>query len=289
MPSCQLLPFHRRNRARWTYGARQAGRERPDRLLTVTASSPEHLQREFYTATSATYDDKYVRSGDEHYVALSLISALIDGYRYSSVLDVGAGTGRGVQYLLNRHPRIEVRGLEPVPAMIEQAERRNGVPAGCIVEGNGAALPFSDDSFDVACELGVLHHVADAGAVVREMARVARRAVFLSDANRFAKGGRLHRAAKYSLYRLRLWPAVYRLATRGRGYHLSLGVDGDGGVVYSYSVYDSLDYLNQWADRVFLVPVVPARSGWFHPLFGATNVLLCALRDERSARPSAAS
>lgn len=245
----------------------------------MRASSPEQLQREFYTATSNTYDKKYVRPGDEHYVALSLISVLLEGYRYSSVLDVGTGTGRGVRYLLDRHPRLEVRGLEPVRAMIDRAEEHNGVPAGCIVEGEGAALPFPDDSFDAVCELGILHHVSDPGAVVREMARVARRAVFLSDSNRFANGGPLHRAAKYALFRIGLWPTVYRLATRGRGYHLSFGEDGDGGVVYSYSVYDSLGYLNEWADRVFLVPLVPTGAGWFHPLFGATNVLLCALRD----------
>lgn len=245
----------------------------------MPASSPEQLQRDFYAATSATYDEKYVTPGDEHFVALAMISALIEGYRYKSVLDVGAGTGRGVKYLLDHHPGIEVRGLEPVPAMIKQAETHNGVPSGCIIEGDGAALPFTDGSFDAVCELGVLHHVPDPNAVVREMARVARRAVFLSDNNRFANGGPLHRAAKYLLFRVGLWSTVYRLATRGRGYHLSLGPEGDGGVVYSYSVYDSLPFLNEWADRVFLVPVVPARAGWFHPLFGAKNVLLCALRD----------
>jgi SAM-dependent methyltransferase len=245
----------------------------------VTARSPGQLQRDFYTATSRSYDEKYVRPGDEHFVALSLISALVEGYRYESVLDVGAGTGRGVKYLLDHHPKVEVRGVEPVPAMIQQAEERNGVPADLIVEGDGAALPFPGESFDVVCELGVLHHVSDPDAVVREMARVARRAVFLSDSNRFANGGRLHRAAKYVLFRLKLWPAVYWLATSGRGYHLSLGEDGDGGVVYSYSVYDSLKFLNEWADTVFIVPLVPIRTGWCHPLFGAKNVLLCALRD----------
>jgi ubiquinone/menaquinone biosynthesis C-methylase UbiE len=255
----------------------------------VPSGSPPQLQHEFYTATAHTYDEKYVRSHDEHFIALSVISALIEGYRYESVLDVGAGTGRGVKYLRDHHPHIEIRGLEPVRAMIEQAEKRNGVPAGCIVEGLGAALPFPDLSFDAVCELGVLHHVSDPGAVVQEMARVARRAVVLSDSNRFANGGPLHRAVKYMLFRLKLWPIVYRLATRGRGYHLSLGDEGDGGVVYSYSVYDSLNFLNEWADRVFLVPLVPARASWFHPLFSATNVLLCAIRDRTSLVPSAES
>jgi SAM-dependent methyltransferase len=237
---------------------------------------PEQLQHEFYTATAADYHAAFVRPNDEHYRALSMISALMDGLRYASVLDVGAGTGRGVKHLIDHHPEIEVRGVEPVQAMIDRAEGSEGVPAGSIVEARGEALPFADGSFDVACELGVLHHVADPDAIVREMTRVARRAVFLSDENRFARGSRLSRAAKYVLYRLGVWGLLTRMRTRGRGYVLS---EGDGGVAYSYSVYDSLPTLEAWADRVFLVPTVPSRVGWFHPLFGATHILVCALKE----------
>jgi ubiquinone/menaquinone biosynthesis C-methylase UbiE len=239
--------------------------------------TPEQIQRDFYTATAESYDSMHVAEGDEHYRALELISALAGGYGYRSVLDVGTGTGRGVKHFLAHHNDIEVRGVEPVRAMIEQAER-SGVPAGAIVEAGGDSMPFPDDEFDAVCELGVLHHVAEPNEIVSEMVRVARRAVFLSDANRFANGGPIHRAVKYALYRLGLWPLTYRLATRGRGYHLN---PGDGGVAYSYSVYDSLPLLSEWADRVFIVPTVPGSAGWFHPLFSAHNVLLCALRDER--------
>jgi ubiquinone/menaquinone biosynthesis C-methylase UbiE len=237
--------------------------------------SPEQIQRDFYTSTAARYDAMHVEEGDEHYRALELISALVDGFDYRSVLDVGTGTGRGVKHLIDRHPGVDVRGVEPVRAMIDEAER-NGITSGRIVEATGDRLPFQDQSFDAVCELGVLHHVADPNDIVAEMARVARRAVFLSDNNRFAKGGGFHRAAKYVLYRIGLWPLAYRLATRGRGYHLN---PGDGGVAYSYSVYDSLPILNDWADRVFIVPTTVSTAGWFHPLFGAHNVLLCALRD----------
>jgi len=244
--------------------------------------SPEQLQRNFYTATAERYDEMHVADDDPHAVALDFVSALIDGLGYASLLDVGAGTGRAIRHFNDRHPELDARGVEPVPAMIEQAGRRNGVPAGRILEASGDALPFNEGSFEAVSEFGVLHHVADPDAIVREMARVARRAIFLSDSNRFANGRFLHRASKYALYRLGLWRTVYRLATRGRGYHLA---PEDGGVVYSYSVYDSLPLLNEWADRVFLVPTAPARTGWFHPLFGAHTILLCALRDDEQ-RPA---
>jgi ubiquinone/menaquinone biosynthesis C-methylase UbiE len=239
--------------------------------------APERLQHDFYTATAGQYDQQMVREGDEHFAALEFISAQVGGLGYRSVLDVGTGTGRGVRHFIDRHDQLEVRGAEPVRAMIDQAVEANGVPEGCIVEATGSALPFDDQAFDVVCEFGVLHHVAEPNEIVREMTRVARRAVFLSDENRFANGGPLRRAVKYALYRAHLWPLAYRLANRGRIYHLS---PEDGGVVYSYSVYDSLEVLNEWADRTFLVPTVPCDYTWFHPLFGARNLLLCALRDD---------
>ncbi len=239
-------------------------------------TSPEELQRRFYTETATRYDEMHVAEDDPHAVALDFVSGMIDGYGYESVLDVGAGTGRALRHFLDRHSGIEAHGVEPVPAMIEQAGKRNGIPEGMIEEAGGGDLPIANDAFDAVCEFGVLHHVADPDAIVAEMIRVARRAVFLSDNNRFANGGPMHRAAKYLLHRIGLWPAVYRAATRGRGYHLS---PLDGGVTYSYSVYDSLPLLNEWADRVLMLPTVPVRSSWFHPLFSAPTVLICAFRD----------
>jgi ubiquinone/menaquinone biosynthesis C-methylase UbiE len=237
--------------------------------------SPERLQHEFYTATADEYDRMMVGEGDPHDVALDLISALIDGYDLRSILDVGSGTGRGVRHFLERHDGVEVRGVEPVSAMIEQAERTHDIPPGCIAEADGAALPFPGEAFDAVCELGVLHHVPNPNEIVAEMTRVARRAVFLSDDNRFAGGSRVRRGLKWTLHRIGVWPAVYRLANGGRPYHLS----ATDGVSYSYSVYDSLDLLNSWADRVFLVPLTPTRHSQFHPLFSAPNLLACALRD----------
>jgi SAM-dependent methyltransferase len=237
-------------------------------------ASPEQLQHAFYSATAEAYDHEFVTAGDEHGLALRYMSMLTTGLGCRSVLDVGAGTGRGVRHFLSGPAGLEVRGVEPVRAMIDVAERDHAVPAGCIVQGGGDALPFGDGSFDAVCELGVLHHVADPQPIVREMTRVARRAVFLSDENRFARGSGSARVAKYALYRAGLWGHVWRLRTGGRGYHRSAD-----GVSYSYSVYDSLPSLSVWADRVFLIPTGPAPGGWSSPLFGASHILVCALRD----------
>jgi SAM-dependent methyltransferase len=238
--------------------------------------APEEIQRDAYTQAAASYDRDFVHEGDPHDLGLDFISALVDGYRYESVLDVGSGTGRGVKYLLERHEGLEVRGIEPVRALIDRAESANGVPEGVITEGTGESLPFADGSFDAVCELGVLHHVPNPKELVAEMTRVARRAVFLSDENRFGRGRPSARLARFALWRTGLWPLAFRIRHRGRRYVRN---PEDGGVAYSYSVYDSVGQLGEWADRVFVVPTAPARRVLGHPALAASHGLLCALRD----------
>src|SRR5260370_41198513 len=54
------------------------------------------------------------------------------------------------------------------------------------VQANGFALPFQDNSFDYAIQSLTLHHFDDKGAVsiLREMARVAARGIFVIDLHR---------------------------------------------------------------------------------------------------------
>jgi SAM-dependent methyltransferase len=234
------------------------------------------FQAVYYTATAGVYDAMHVHEDDGHAVALRFISAFVTPLQIRSMLDVGCGTGRAVRHFRAQHSDIRVRGVEPIRALIRQAVEINGVPAGHVVCGRGESLPYPDGSFDALCELGILHHVPDPNAVVREMLRVARRAVFLSDANRFGQGSRFGRLAKLALYRLGLWPLANYVKTGGRGYDVSAG----DGLAYSYSVFDSYELLAQWASRVILVPTSPSSAGsWAHPLLTAGQVLACATRD----------
>lgn len=234
------------------------------------------VQARYYTGTASAYDAMHVHEGDGHAAALRFISALVEPYEIHSMLDVGCGTGRAVRHFREHHPDMFVRGVEPIGALIRQAVETNGVPPGHIACARGESLPYADGSFDAACELGILHHVSDPNAVVREMLRVARRAVFISDANRFGQGSRLGRIAKLALYRLKLWPLVNFVKTGGRGYAISAG----DGLAYSYSVFDSYDLLARWASQVILVPTHPASArSWAHPLLTSGQVLACAIRD----------
>lgn len=122
--------------------------------------SIESLQARYYDAKAARYDAQHLQQGDEHYTSLSFISALVGAQAWLSVLDVGCGTGKGIQYLLQNHPHLEVQGLEAMQALIAQASEK-GVPPSSLVQASGLAMPFADNSFDAVMALGVLHHVED--------------------------------------------------------------------------------------------------------------------------------
>lgn len=91
------------------------------------------------------------------------------------VLDVGCGTGRLAQALLEHSGRPEsltVHGVETRPR------------AECVVpvtSYDGGSLPFEARAFDVVIVADVLHHTADPKRVLEECCRVARRLVVVKD------------------------------------------------------------------------------------------------------------
>ena len=61
--------------------------------------------------------------------------------------------------------------------------------------------------------------------MVAEMIRVVKRAIFLSDSNRFGQGSRAARLLKTALYKTGLWRTARFVQTKGKMYTLS---EGDG-------------------------------------------------------------
>jgi ubiquinone/menaquinone biosynthesis C-methylase UbiE len=247
------------------------------RLLMM--DSAEALQLRYYEATAPQYDEMHVREGDEHFRALAYVTRFIEAFDLRSVVDVGCGTGRAIASLKATHPHLLVRGIDPVQKLLDQAVSAHRVSADHLICARAEQLPFEDATFDAACEFGVLHHLSDPTAAITEMTRVARRALFLSDDNRFGHGPRLSRLAKLLLYECGLWRYVNYIKTRGKGYRFSSG----DGVAYSYSIYDSLPLVAKWADRVFVIPLADgAVQGSRYPIIASQHLLLCAFRESDS-------
>ena len=122
----------------------------------------------------------------------------------------------------------------------------------------------------------MLHHVRRPDRVIGEMLRIARTAVFISDSNRFGQERMPARLFKLLLFKLGLWPLTNFLKTRGKVYSYS---EGDG-LFYSYSVYDSLAQIANWAEDVYIIPALAphGQGSWWQPLLTAQHVLLCAFR-----------
>lgn len=85
------------------------------------------------------------------------------------VLDVGCNSGYAAEYLKG----CEVHGVDVSERLVAKAQEKL---AGAQV-APAEALPFEDDSFDVVALGEILEHVYDPVVVIKEAARVARRAI----------------------------------------------------------------------------------------------------------------
>ena len=206
------------------------------------------LQRRYYTETADRYDAMHLDEDDEHFFALSFLTAMLDALQIDSVLDIGSGTGRVIHYLTGRRAGLRVTGVEPVQAL-RQAAYAKGLPDHAVVDGDATDLQFACGEFDLVCAFGVLHHVRRPERAIAEMLRVAGKAIFISDANNFGQGSAPMRAVKQLIDFLGLWKLADLMKTRGKGYTIT---EGDG-LAYSYSVFNNYKQIRRQCQRVHLL------------------------------------
>jgi SAM-dependent methyltransferase len=102
------------------------------------------------------------------------IERLRDVPRGAEVLEYGCGRAAVGGRLARRG--VTVTGIDLSPASVERARNRIGPKQRGrlrFLEMNAEALDFPDDSFDVVCGSGILHHL-DVERAYREVARVLR-------------------------------------------------------------------------------------------------------------------
>jgi SAM-dependent methyltransferase len=91
------------------------------------------------------------------------------------ILEIGCGAGQCGRWLVTRG--AEVVGLDLSAGQLRHARRLNGTTGSVlsVLQADAQHLPFRGGSFDLACSAyGAMPFVADAGAVLREVARVVR-------------------------------------------------------------------------------------------------------------------
>lgn len=134
--------------------------------------------------------------------------------RSISVLDIGAGSGEMLRtiakFARKGNKKTKLCGLElnarSARAILESSQNYPEISA---ARGDAFHLPFADNSFDYAICTLFAHHFRDENVVeiLREMARVSKRKIFVIDLHR-------HKAA-HSLYKI--FCTVFRISDFVRG------------------------------------------------------------------------
>jgi SAM-dependent methyltransferase len=145
----------------------------PSSLLGDT----EQRQHALYNAVAHEYDDVFPRHIAEHYVdkRTGMIKRVLP--LGGSVLDVGCGTGQLGQAISREG--YDVFGVDLSASMVARARERGLIGTYSAVT---TALPFADDTFDLALTVATLHHLETherVAATVQEMGRVVKRGGFV--------------------------------------------------------------------------------------------------------------
>ncbi|MFD9904566.1 class I SAM-dependent methyltransferase [Streptomyces sp. NPDC059063] len=129
-----------------------------------------HVQ-EFFTARAADWDSRFPDDGPAYAAAVAEIG-LRPGDR---VLDAGCGTGRALPALRGAvGPMGCVLGADLTPAMLEAAMQAGRHAHGQLLLTDVAQLPLRAESLDAVFGAGLISHLPDPLANLRELARVVR-------------------------------------------------------------------------------------------------------------------
>ncbi|MFD3719136.1 class I SAM-dependent methyltransferase [Streptomyces sp. NPDC058674] len=129
-----------------------------------------HVQ-EFFGARAADWDRKFPQDGPAFAAAVAEFG-LRPGDR---VLDAGCGTGRALPALRTAvGPTGTVLGADLTPRMLAAAQRAGRAAEGALLLADVARLPLRDGVLDAVFAAGLIAHLPDPGANLRELARVVR-------------------------------------------------------------------------------------------------------------------
>jgi SAM-dependent methyltransferase len=129
----------------------------------------EARQHALYTAVAHEYDDVFPRHVAEHYITkrTNLVKELLP--LGGLVLDVGCGTGQLGAAIASLG--FDVFGVDLSASMVSKARQRGLVGT---YAGVTTALPFADNTFDLALTVATLHHLETPERVATTIAEMGR-------------------------------------------------------------------------------------------------------------------
>ncbi|GAA2247114.1 MULTISPECIES: class I SAM-dependent methyltransferase [Kitasatospora] len=144
------------------------GPAEPPNRAEAGRAAREHA-REFFAVRAADWDQRFRDDGPRYAAAIAALG-LAPGY---FVLDAGCGTGRALPHLRAAvGPHGTVLGLDLTPEMLEQARTHHAVAG--LVNGDVCRLPLRDGTLDAVFGAGLISHLPDPAANLRELARATR-------------------------------------------------------------------------------------------------------------------
>ena len=117
--------------------------------------------------------DKYDSDGYSEQLYYYTFSQIPGSERSRRILEVGSGSGAGLNFLSRLEPNCVFSGVDLAGQAVERANarfsRRDRVN---YLQGDAEKLPFADSTFDAVINVESSHNYPDVGAFLREVARV---------------------------------------------------------------------------------------------------------------------
>ena len=165
----------------------------PRRRRGIELLDDPHIAPEIVTRSMADVARSNLIFGGARAAIQELRPAISGLHDRATMLDVGTGAGdiptRARHAAAKAGVTLWTIGIDTAEPLVRMHRGRNSV----VVRGNGLSLPFRDASVDIVMCSQLLHHFTadDAVILIREMDRVARTRVVISDLRRswFAAGG----------------------------------------------------------------------------------------------------
>ena len=131
------------------------------------------MQR-FFDDAAPGWDERTGAGSADHLAALAAAVTRVPD-RPERVLDIGTGTGEAALFLAREYPQAGIRGIDLSGEMIRVARAKVGLdPEGRIAfrRADAAALPYSDESFDLVAQVNMPAFFGEIARVLRPAGHV---------------------------------------------------------------------------------------------------------------------